>query len=159
MSTRIFQSFQKGRYPGHAINTFEATPTPLFLRVDIYGQTFPRFLEEEENPQGEGGSTEGSNIRYLVRCYTVRGQWHIINRIWLACMILYTVYAILCIWGSSRKIPYFLKFDLFVTPHPPPTYKINTQSTRLAEVLSTSTQSRHLWTVPYLISLKKAKPL
>ena len=33
-------------------------------------------------------------------------------------------------------------------PHPPPTYKINTQSTRLAEVLSTSTQSRHLWTVP-----------
>ena len=47
---------------------------------------------EEENCQGEGGRTEERNIWYLVRCYTVRGQWHIINRIWLACMILYTVH-------------------------------------------------------------------
>ena len=38
MSTRISQSFLKGRQSGHAIDTFEATPTPLYFRVDIYGR-------------------------------------------------------------------------------------------------------------------------
>ena len=41
------------------------------------------------------------------------------------------------------------KFDLFATPHPPPTYQIDMQSTRLVQVLGTVTQSRHLWTIPY----------
>ena len=53
-----------------------------------------RGEEEEENCPVEGGRTEERNIWYLVRCYTVRGQWHLINRIWLACVILYTVYTI-----------------------------------------------------------------
>ena len=61
--------------------------------MDKLSQDFSN-LEEEER---EGGRTEKRNIWYLVRCYTDRGQWHIINRIWLACMILYTVYTILFI--------------------------------------------------------------
>ena len=49
-----------------------------------------RREEEQENFPGEGGSTEERSIWYLERHYTVRGQWQIINRIWLC--ILYSVF-------------------------------------------------------------------
>ena len=147
MLTRIFSSFQKGMYPGDAIDTFESTNTTRFLRGDIYGQTFPRFLE----PGGGGGGWQCRGEEYLVRCYTARGQWYIINRIWFTCMILYAVYTI-----DYTHTMYLVKFQINYTLfkigpvcHPPPPYKINTQQIRLIEVLGTSTQSQHLWTVPW----------
>ena len=39
------------------------------------------------------------DLLYGTWCYTVRGEWHIINRICLACMILYT------------KLKFFLSID------------------------------------------------
>ena len=52
--------------------------------------------EEDKECQGESDRTV---VWYLVRCFTVRGEWHIINRIYLACMILYT------------KLTFFLSID------------------------------------------------
>ena len=70
------------------------------VRVNGFVKEEVRGEEEEKNCLGEGGRTEERNIWDLVRCYTVRGQWHIIHKI---CMIQYSVNSILCIWRCSRK--------------------------------------------------------
>ena len=66
----------------------------------VMNLAYDKNLQEEEESQGERGRTEERPVVwYLVRCFTVRGEWHIINRIYLACMILYT------------KLTFFLSID------------------------------------------------
>ena len=74
--------------------------------IGVNGIVKDKVRGEEENCHGEGGRTEERNIWYLVKCCTVRGQWHIVHCKQDRVIIYITVYYTLYLVKFLEKLPY-----------------------------------------------------